>query len=187
MPVALVKFKGLGVALFPFHNPVIDAVPVTVKLTVVVLSITSPKSIVNVLAAVQLFIVTVVPHLIGVVGKGTCMSLVVKTYSSIYGSYAPNFCVVRCSTNWSLNQDLIPISDTILIGLPSCPCAPNCITADLLVSVKYITSPHWIKLSGLKLIPYSSILAICLPKTSGVETTAPPPTASLNKSLPCCT
>jgi hypothetical protein len=39
-------------------------------------------------------------------------------------------------------------------------------TAPLLVSVKYLLSPYAAKLSGLLLIPYSSILANCVPNTA---------------------
>jgi len=44
--------------------------------------------------------------------------------------------------------------------------------------------PQIAKLSGLKLIPYSPMYAICVPRTSGIEAIVPPPTESLIKFLP---
>ena len=102
-----------------------------------------------------------------------------KTYSFIYGSNPPIFCVCNWSANWSLNQDLIPYWDMICIWSLCLPKPRKLITEPLLASEKNISDPHAVKLSGLKLIPYSSILAIWVPKTSGTEAIAPPPVESV--------
>ena len=81
----------------------------------------------------------------------------------------------------------MPASD--ITSKASGPTSPpfNCKTAPLFASVKYLSSPYTAKLSGLLLIPNSSSLAICCPKTVGTEVKVPPPPASVSISLPCNT
>ena len=130
---------------------------------------------------------TVLPHSLQIGSKGSLISLLVITYSSIYGSYPPNFWVSNDDKNRSLNQVRIPcweITDnwSLLYAVPF-----NCSTEPLLASVKYLSAPHWAKLSGLLDIPNSSILAIWVPRTSGTDVRALPPAASDNKFFPAST
>jgi len=53
-----------------------------------------------------------------------------------------------------------------------------------LASVKNTSYPYEAKLSGLLLIPNSSILASCVPNTSGTDVIAPPAAASESKFFP---
>ena len=71
-------------------------------------------------------------------GTGTSLSFILNTYSSIYGSKPPNFCVFNLVINWSLNHERIPVSEIIDKSAPTCPAEPNLKTANLLASVKYI-------------------------------------------------